>query len=164
MDSVRSAGESVFEARTPIEFRVIPFVILMPSLVAVLVEPVWWVIALVAGLLALLVWAAFAARVSVRVGARNVDIAGPFYRRSIPVDEIAEVSLHRESVADHSLIQWPVAGLASSPVGVRIGLGGMLGVRMRTTGGETYKVFLGTTSDGEACVAAVAAASAVQAS
>ena len=87
-----------------------------------------------------------------------MDIAAPFYRRSIPVAEIAEDSLHRESAADHGLIQWPVAGLASSPAGVRIGLGGTLGPRITTTTGETYKVFLSTTAEAEACVAAVASA------
>jgi len=45
----------VFEVRTPTEFRVVPFIILLPSMVAILVEPVWWVIALVVGLLVLLV-------------------------------------------------------------------------------------------------------------
>lgn len=152
------ADSAVFVATLPKEMRILPFIILLPSAVAILVEPVWWVIALVVGLLALLVWAAFAARVSVRVGEETVDISAPFYRRSIPVLEIAEVSLNRESVADHGLIQWPVAGLASSPVGVRIGLGGSLGPRITTTTGDTYKVFLGTTAEAESCVAALAEA------
>lgn len=156
MQRISDEQGHVFDARLPTELRFLPFIILLPSMVAILVEPVWWVIALVVGFLALLVWAAFAVRVSVRVGEGTVEITAPFYRRSIPVAEIAEVSLNRESAADYGMTLWPVAGLASSSVGVRIGLGGSLGPRITTTTGETYKVFLGTTAEAEACVAALA--------
>jgi hypothetical protein len=146
-----------FVAKTPTEFRVIPFIILMPSMVAILVEPTWPVIVVVVGILALLVWAAFAARVSVRVGEGHVDIAGPFYRRTIPVDAVDDVVLHRENVGDHSLINWPVVGRATSPAGVRLSLGGTLGPRIVTAAGETYTVFLSSTADAEACTAAISA-------
>lgn len=129
-------------------------------MVAILVDPVWWVIVLVVGLMALLVWAAFAARVSVRVGADNVDITGPFCRRSIPVDEIDEVSFHRENASGHSLLKWAVVGKASSPAGVRLSLGGTLAAQILTTGGDTYKVFFASRDTVDACVAIVAAVSA----
>ena len=43
------------------EFRIIPFVVLLPSFVAVLVEPNVWVILVVVAFLALLFWSASAA-------------------------------------------------------------------------------------------------------
>ena len=147
-----------FVAKTPTEFRVIPFIILMPSMVAVLVEPVWPVIVVVVGILALLIWAAFIARVWVRVGEENVDIAGPFYRRTIPVGDIDDVVLHREDAGDHSLVNWPVVGRATTPAGVRLSMGGTLGPRIATTAGETYTVFLSSTADAEACTSAISAA------
>lgn len=156
MSSSEGDNDRDFEVRTPTEFRIIPFVILMPSLMAILVEPVWQVIVPVVGVLALLIWAVFAAGISVRVGEETVEITGPFYRRSIPVDEIGEVSFHREDSSDHSLLNWPVVGKASSPAGVRLSLGGTLAARIRTTGRDTYKVFFPSRDTADACVAAVA--------
>lgn len=153
-----SAGSTAFVATLPTELRILPFIILLPSAVAILVEPVWWVIALIVIILAVLVWAAIAVRISVSIDEGAVNISAPFYRRSIPVAGITEVSLNRESAADYGMTLWPVAGVASSPVGVRIGLGGTLGPRITTTTGETYKVFLGTPAEAESCVAALAEA------
>lgn len=158
MSSSEGDNDRYFVACTPAELRIIPFVILMPSLVVVLVEPVWQVIVPVIGVLVLLVWAVFSARISVRVGADTVEATGPFYRRSIPVDEIDEVSFHREDASDHSLLKWAVVGKASSPAGVRLSLGGTLAAQILTTGGDTYKVFFASRDTADACVVAVAAA------
>ena len=80
MSSSEGDNDRYFVACTPTVLRIIPFVILMPSLVVVLVEPVWQVIVPVIGVLVLLVWAVFSARISVRVGADTVEATGPFYR------------------------------------------------------------------------------------
>ncbi len=109
------------------------------------------------GLMTLLVWAAFTACASVRIGEGSIDVAGPSYRRSIPVDEIVEVSFHREDASDHSLLNWAVVGKASSPAGVRLSLGGMLAAQILTTGGDNCKVFFASRGTADACVAAVSA-------
>ncbi len=137
------------------EFRIIPFVVLLPGFVAVLVEPNVWVILVVVAFLALLFWSASAARVSVSVGQDVVEVSGPFYRREIPVAEIAEVSVHRENQNDHSWLKWPVVGKASTPPGVRIGLGGVMGARITAGTGEMWTVFLSGKGQADECVAAI---------
>ncbi|WP_297006229.1 hypothetical protein [uncultured Corynebacterium sp.] len=157
MRSVTEGKTEVFEAKTPTELRIIPFVILIPSMVGILAAPVWQVIVPIVAVLLLLVWASFTARVSVRVGKDAVEVRGPFYRRTIPVAKFAEVTVHREGAADHSWLNWPVVGRATSPAGVRMSLSGTVGARIRTTAGEKYTVFLATPAEAEACVAAVKA-------
>lgn len=137
------------------ESRIIPFVVMLPSFMAVLVEPSVWVIVVVVALLALLFWSVSVTRLSVRVGQDAVEVSGPFYRREIPVARITQVTVHREDGNDHSWLKWPVVGKASRPPGVRISLGGVMGVRITTTTGETWTVFLSERGQADACAAAV---------
>lgn len=138
-----------------VEWLIIPFVVMIPSLVVLLVEPHLLTFLVVGGILALLVWSVFAARISVTVGQDTVDVAGPFYRREIPVSEITDVNVRREDEKDHSWLKWPVVGKAATPPGVRISLGGVMGARITTTTGETWTVFLSGRGQADECVAEV---------
>lgn len=145
----------MFEARTPTELRILPLIVMLPAMIAVLVEPTWQVIVTVVGLVALLVWAAFTARVSLRVGEDGVEVSGPFYQRLIAAADIDAVKAQRDDGMSPSLVHWPVVGRATSPGGVRLNLGGRYGIQIGTTTGERYTVVLDSEDDARTAVLAV---------
>jgi len=108
-------------------------------------EPAVQLIVVVALLFA--VWAAVSPRLTVSVGQETVDVAGIFYRRSIPVGQIDSVTVAPDDGMNHGLLNWPFTGRPSSPDGVRLNLGGSVALQIRTMAGERYNVVFPTNAD-----------------
>lgn len=147
----------VFTVRSAPAMKAVPFAVTAPAIVlAVAVrEPAVQLIVVV--VLVFTVWVAFSSRLTVRVGRRTVDLSGTFYRRSIPVDLIAEVTVTPDDGMNHGLLNWPVTGRATSAGGVRLNLGGSAALRIATMTGERYAVVFAGTADALACRDAVSA-------
>ncbi len=97
------------------------------------------------------VWAAFGLRLTVSVGQETVDVAGTFYRRSIPAGPIDSVTVAPDDGMNHVLLNWQVTGRTSSLDGVRLNLGGSVALQIRTMAGERYNVVFPTNADALAC-------------
>lgn len=151
-----AAGTTVFTVRPAPAMKAVPFAVMVPAIVlAVAVrEPAVQLIVVVILLFA--VWATVGVRLTVGVGTRTVDVAGTFYRRSIPVDLIDSVTVAPDDGMNHGLLNWPVTGRATSSGGVRLNLGGSAAVKIATTTGERYTVVFATNADALACRDAVA--------
>lgn len=131
--------------------KAVPFVATAPTILLAIVvrEPAVQLIVVV--ILLFVVWAAVGVRLTVSVGKKTVDVAGTFYRRSIPVGQIDTVTVAPDDGMNHSLLNWPVTGRAVSPAGVRLNLGGSAALQIRTTVGERYNVVFATNTEALEC-------------
>lgn len=153
-----SAENTVFTVRPTPVMKVVPFIVMVPVILVAVVSnaPVAQLVVVVILLFA--IWASVGARLTVGVGKETVDVAGTFYRRSIPLGLIETVTVVPDDGMNHGLLNWPVTGLAISPEGVRLNLGGHAALRIATTTGERYTVVFATNAGALACRDRVAAA------
>lgn len=147
-----SAGKiTVFSVRPAPAMKAIPFAVVAPAILLAIVvrEPAVQLIVVV--VLLFVVWAAVGPRLTVSVGQETVDVAGIFYRRSIPVGQIDSVTVAPDGGMNHVLLNWQVTGRATSLDGVRLNLGGSVALQIRTMAGERYNVVFPTNADALAC-------------
>ena len=153
-----SAENTVFSVRPAPAMKAIRFAVVAPAILLAIVvrEPAVQLIVVV--VLLFVVWAAVGPRLTVSVGQETVDVAGIFYRRSIPVGQIDSVTVAPDDGMNHGLLNWPVTGRATSPAGVRLNLGGSAALQIRTTAGERYNVVFPTNAEALECRDAIVAA------
>ncbi|ROR55128.1 hypothetical protein [Luteococcus japonicus] len=84
-----------------------------------------------------------------------ITLGAPFYRRSIPLQDVASVSSHTDDGLNRGLLNWYVTGKATSPQGVRLNTGGKARVDLETKAGERYAVVVDTLDQAVAVVDAV---------
>lgn len=157
-----SAGENtVFSVRPSPAMKAIPFAVVAPAILVAVVVRETAVQLIVVVVLLFVVWAAVGPRLTVSVGRETVDVAGIFYRRSVPVWQIESVTVAPDDGMNHGLLNWPVTGRARSPEGVRLNLGGSAALQITTTAGERYNVVFPTNADALACRDVIIAVSCV---
>ncbi|WP_417287491.1 hypothetical protein [Corynebacterium variabile] len=124
-----SAENTVYSVRPAPAMGAVLLAVVAPAILLAIVvrEPAVQLIVVV--VLLFVVWAAVGPRLTVSVGEETVDVAGIFYRRSIPVGQIDSVTVAPDDGMNHGLLNWPVTGRATSPAGVRLNLGAVLRCR-----------------------------------
>lgn len=75
---------------------------------------------------------------------RTVDLRAPFYRRSIPLRDIASVGVAPDDGMNHGFLNWFVFGRENSPRGVRLNTGGKARIDITTTTGGRFGVVVDT--------------------
>lgn len=88
-------------------------------------------------LLAVTAWWTFTARIEVTVAEGRVSLAGPFWRRQLPLSGIADVQTGPDTGLNPGLVNWPVTrshGL------VRLNMGGKVAVTWSMSTGDRYQV------------------------
>lgn len=152
-----AAETTVFSVRPSQAMKAVPFAVVVPAILLAVVVREPAVQLLVVVVLLFVIWAAFGLRLTVSVGKETIDVAGTFYRRSIPVGQIDSVTVAPDDGMNHGLLNWPVTGRAASPDGVRLNLGGSAALRIRTTAGERYNVVFDTNAGALECRDAIIA-------
>ena len=154
-----SAENTVYSVRPAPAMGAVLLAVVAPAILLAIVvrEPAVQLIVVV--VLLFVVWAAVGPRLTVSVGEETVDVAGIFYRRSMPVGQIDSVTVAPDDGMNHGLLNWPVTGRATSPDGVRLNLGGSAALQIRTKEGERYNVVFATNADALACRDAIIAVS-----
>ncbi|WP_313511870.1 hypothetical protein [Corynebacterium variabile] len=148
---------TVFSVRPSPAMKAAPLAVVAAAILLAIVvrEPAVQLIVVVA--LLFVVWAAVGPRLTVSVGQETVDVAGIFYRRSIPVGQIDSVTVAPDDGMNHGLLNWPFTGRPSSPDGVRLNLGGSAALQISTTVGERYNIVFATNADALTCRDAIIA-------
>lgn len=84
--------------------------------------------------------------VEVPDGGDTVHLRAPFYRRTIPLRDVASVGVAADDGLNHGAVNWFVVGRARSARGVRLSTGGRARVDIVTTDGRRYGVVVDSMS------------------
>lgn len=74
----------------------------------------------------------------------HVTLRAPFYRRSIPLRDIASAEAHPDNGRNHGALNWFVLGRENSSGGVRLNTGGQARVDIVTSDARRYGVVVDT--------------------
>lgn len=97
-------------------------------------------------------WASMGQTITVQIDDTTLRLRAPFYRRSIPRQDVISAEAHHDDGMNHGVVNWFVVGRPHAPQGVRLNTGGKARVDITTRVGDRYSVVVDTIQQAEQIV------------